>query len=132
MKNIPVGQYMVQKGLITDEQLQTVLAAQKENRTPGKFFGDYVIELGYVSDVEFAKVLAERMGVEFVDLSEYKINAEAVKKVPESLAKKHTIIAINIQGRRLTVATNDPVNFYIFEDVKVITGMDVIPVLATK
>ena len=132
MKNIPVGQYMVQKGLITDEQLQTVLAAQKENRTPGKFFGDYVIELGYVTDVEFAKVLAERMGVEFVDLSEYKINPEAVKKVPESLAKKHTIIAINIQGRRLTVATNDPVNFYIFEDVKVITGMDVIPVLATK
>ena len=65
MKNIPVGQYMVQKGLITDEQLQEVLKAQKENRTPGKFFGDYVIELGYVSDVEFAKVLAERMGVEF-------------------------------------------------------------------
>ncbi len=132
MKNIPVGQYMVQKGMITDEQLKQVLDAQKENRTPGKFFGDYVIEMGFVSDVDFARVLAERMNVEFVDLSEYKINLEAVKKIPEALAKKHTIIAINIQGKRITVATNDPVNFYIFEDVKVITGMDVVPVLATK
>ena len=132
MKNIPVGQYLVQKGLISDEQLQQVLAAQKENRVPGKFFGDYVIEMGFISDVDFSKVLAERMGVEYVDLSEYKINEQAVKKIPEALAKKHTIIAINITGKRLTVATNDPVNFYIFEDVKVISGMDVIPVLATK
>ncbi len=132
MKNIPVGQYLVQKELITEDQLKQVLDAQRENRVPGKFFGDYVIEMGFITDVDFCKVLAERMGVDYVDLSEYKINEQAVRKIPEALAKKHTIIAINITGKRLTVATNDPVNFYIFEDVKVISGMDVIPVLATK
>ncbi|MEG0614997.1 MAG: ATPase, T2SS/T4P/T4SS family, partial [Oscillospiraceae bacterium] len=130
--NKPVGQYMVEKGIITPEQLKQVLAAQKENHTPGKFFGDYVIELGFVSDTQFAQVLAERLSVPFVDLATTKISIDAVKKVPEDLAKKHCIIAINVQGKRLTVATNDPVNFYIFEDVKVLTGMDVIPVLATK
>ena len=132
MKNIPVGQYMVEKGLLTEQQLQKVLDHQKENRTPGKFFGDYVIELGYVTDVQFAQVLAARLGVPYVDLSETKISIDAVKKIPEALAKKHTIIAINVTGKRLTVATNDPINFYIFEDVKVICGMDVVPVLATK
>ncbi len=132
MKNIPVGQYMVQKGLLTDEQLQKVLAAQKENKTPGKFFGDFVVELGFVTDVQFAQVLSERLGVPYIDLTETKIDINAVKKIPESLAKKHTIIAINVSGKRLTVATNDPINFFIFEDVKVICGMDVLPVLATK
>lgn len=132
MKNIPVGQYMVENGLLKEEQLQKVLATQKENRTPGKFFGDYVIELGYVTDVEFAQVLSNKLGVPYVDLPNTKISIDAVKKIPEALAKKHTIIAINITGRRLTVATNDPINFYIFEDVKVICGMDVVPVLSTK
>ncbi len=46
MKNIPIGQYMVNEGIITEEQLQNVLDKKKEENTPGKYFGDYVIELG--------------------------------------------------------------------------------------
>ena len=132
LKNIPVGQYMVQRGLINEQQLQAVLKHQKEHREPGKFFGDYVVELGYVTDVQFAKVLAEKLEVNYVDLNEEKILPEAAAKIPENIAKKYNIIAINISGHRLTVASNDPVNFYIFEEVKVICGMDVVPVLATK
>lgn len=134
MKNIPIGQYMVNEGIITEEQLQNVLDKKKEENTPGKYFGDYVIELGYVTDIQFGQVLARKLNVPFIDLNdpETAVNNEAVKKIPEALAKKHTIIAIKITGKRLTVATHDPVNFYIFEDIKVTTGMDVVPVLSTK
>lgn len=131
-KNIPVGQYMVEKGLLTEEQLQTVLNTQKEKAVPGKFFGDYVVELGYVTDVQLAQTLAERLDIAFVDLTTTKITTDAVKRVPEEIAKRHNVIAISVNGRRLTVATNDPNNFYVFEDIKVATGMDVIPVVATK
>lgn len=130
--NMPLGQYMISKGLITEEQLNKVLAVQKENPAAGKFFGDYVVELGFVTDVDLAKTLSEKFGIPYVDLAETKPNVEAVKKVPENLAKKYTIVAVDFNGKRLTVASYDPVNFYIFEDVKVITGMDVIPVIATK
>lgn len=134
MKNVPIGQYMVNEGIITEEQLQHVLDVKKEENVPGKFFGDYVIELGYVTDVQFGQVLAKKLGVPFVDLNDPEVNidVEAVKKIPEALAKKHTIIAIKVTGKRITVASHDPVNFYIFEDIKVSTGMDVVPVLATK
>ena len=134
MKNIPIGEYMVNEGVITEEQLQNVLDKKKEENIPGKYFGDYVIELGYVTDVQFGQVLAKKLSVPFIDLNdpEIEINVEAVKKIPETLAKKHTIIGIKITGKRLTVATHDPVNFYIFEDIKVTTGMDVVPVLSTK
>lgn len=134
MKNIPIGQYMVNEGIITEQQLNHVLDVKKEENIPGKYFGDYVIELGYVTDVQFGQVLAKKLSVPFVDLNnpDVHIDVEAVKKIPESLAKKHTIIAIKITGKRLTVASHDPVNFYIFEDIKVTTGMDVVPVLATK
>lgn len=134
MKNVPIGQYMVNEGIITEEQLQHVLDVKKEENVPGKFFGDYVIELGYVTDVQFGQVLAKKLGVPFVNLNDPEVNidVEAVKKIPEALAKKHTIIAIKVTGKRITVASHDPVNFYIFEDIKVSTGMDVVPVLATK
>lgn len=134
MKNIPIGQYMVNEGIITEQQLQHVLDVKKEENTPGKYFGDYVIELGYVTDIQFGQTLAKKLNVPFIDLDdpETAVDVEAVRKIPESLAKKHTIIAIKVTGKRLTVATHDPVNFYIFEDIKVTTGMDVVPVLATK
>lgn len=132
VKNIPIGQYLVERKLITGDQLQEVLEYQKNNPETGKFFGDYVIELGLVNETDFAKVLSEKLEVAFIDLDESLIDVQAVKKIPEELAKKHSIIAINISGQRITVATSDPINFYIFEEVKVISGMDVVPVLATK
>lgn len=132
LKNIPIGQYLVERKMITVDQLQKVLDYQKNNPQPGKFFGDYVTELGYVNEEDFAKILAEKLEVPYIDLKEAVIDIQAVKKIPESLAKKHLIIGINICGHRITVATSDPINFYIFEEVKVISGMDVIPVLATK
>ena len=134
MKNTPIGEYMVNEGVITAEQLQHVLEVKKEQNIPGKYFGDYVIELGYVTDTKFGETLAKKLNVPFVDLNdpEIIIDVESVRKIPETLAKKHNVIAIKTTGKRLTVATNDPVNFYIFEEIKVITGMDVVPNLATK
>ncbi|MBQ9808426.1 MAG: Flp pilus assembly complex ATPase component TadA [Ruminococcus sp.] len=130
MRNERIGDYLVNQGLITDDQLQKVLAAQKEAGGTKKF-GDVVVELGFMSEVNFAKALAGNLRVQYVDLDSIEINTEAVQMVPEALARKHTVIAINVQGKRLTVATNDPVNFIVLEDIKVSTGMDTVPVLAT-
>ena len=130
MRNIRIGDYLVEKQLITPEQLEKVLAAQKESG--GKRFGDMVVELGFISEVKLAQALAGKLRVPYVDLGNIEIDEEAVRKIPENLAKKYTVIAINIQGRRLTVATDDPINFNILEDIKMQTGMDTIPVLATK
>ncbi len=134
MKNIPIGQYMVNEGIITELQLQQVLDAKKEENITGKYFGDYVIELGFVTDVEFGQVLAKKLNVPFIDLNDPEtiIDVEAVRKIPEQLARKHTIIAVKITGKRLHVATHDPVNFYVFEDIKGTIGMDIVPILATK
>lgn len=130
MRNGPIGQYLVERNLITEEQLQQALAKQKE--TKGKLFGDVVIEMGLVSDVQFTQCLAERLNVPFVDLDNTQLMPDIVKKIPEAVARKHNVIAVNKIGKRITVATNDPVNFYIFEDIRAITGCNVSSVLSTK
>ena len=131
MRNIRIGDYLVEQKLITAEQLDQVLAAQKESQG-SKRFGEMVVELGFITEINLAKALAAKLKVPYVDLGNQEIDEDAVRKIPESLAKKHTVIAINIQGRRLTVATDDPINFNILEDIKMQTGMDTIPVLATR
>lgn len=130
MRNERIGDYLVNQGLISVDQLQKVLTAQKESNGTKKF-GDVVVELGFMTELNFAKALAGNLRVQYVDLDNIEINTEAVQMVPEALARKHTVIAINVQGKRLTVATNDPVNFIVLEDIKVSTGMDTVPVLAT-
>jgi len=131
MRNIPIGQYLVEQNMITTEQLERVLFAQREAQDQ-KRFGEVIVEMGYMTEIKFAQALAGKLKVPYVDLQTFKIDDEAVSRIPESLAKKHTVIAIDIVGKRLTVATDDPINFNILEDVKVITGMDTIPVLATR
>ena len=130
MKNMRIGEYLVDKGFITELQLREVLAMQKNSN--GKKFGDIIIESGFMSDTTFTKALAGRFGVPFVDLSSIPVDKTAVTKIPEHTAKKYNIIAISIQGSRINIATNDPVDFFAMEDIKVITGMDCNPLLATK
>ena len=131
MRNVRIGDYLVEAKLIEKEQLDKILEVQRESNGT-KRFGDVIVELGFMTEIKFAQALAGKLKVPYVDLSNVEIDFESVKKIPENIAKKHTVIAINTTGKRLTVATDDPINFNILEDIKVLTGMDTVPVLATK
>ena len=129
MKNIPIGQILLESGYITKQHLEDALVKQKET---GKKLGDMLLDLGYVSETQLAQALSQRLKVPFIDLTTTKIETEAVKKIPEAVAKKNCVIAYKINNGRLYVATNDPVNFYIFEELKIQTGMEINAQLATK
>ncbi|MBR1739026.1 MAG: Flp pilus assembly complex ATPase component TadA [Ruminococcus sp.] len=130
MRTGPIGQYLVEKGLITEEQLKNVLEKQKSEK--GKLFGDVIIEMKYVSDVDFAKTLAERLNIQYIDLDNTDLSPDVVKKIPEATARKYNVIAVSKVGKRMMIATNDPINFYVFEDLRVITGCNITAMLATK
>lgn len=130
MKNIPIGQHLIEKGLITEEQLQQVLAKQKE--TKGKMFGDVILEMKLLTENQFSEVLAERLNIPFVDLDNYDLLPDVVKRVPEETARKYSVIPLNKIGRRLTVATSEPSNFYALEDLRAITGCSISVNMASK
>ena len=131
MKSLPVGQLLVESGFINDDQLRDALSRQKTEFN-GEKIGEILVKLGYVSETQVANALAERLKVPFVDIATKKIDADAVKKIPEDIARKYTVLAFRVQNGRLIVATNDPVNFYIFEELKITTGMEIYPQLAAK
>ena len=130
MRNGPIGQYLLEKNLLTEEELNAVLERQKTEKD--KKFGDLVVEMKLVSDVDFAKTLAERMNIEFIDLDNTVLNADVVRLIPEAKSRASGVIAVRKIGRRLMVATSDPMNLYIFEDLRMVTGCNITPQLATK
>ncbi len=130
IKNVPIGQILVENGFISEKQLNEALA--KQQSSGGKMLGDVMLEMGLVSETQLAQALSIRLKVPFIDLSSRKINTEAVGKIQEEIAREKCVFAFEINHGRLMVATNDPVNFYIFEDLKVATGMEIVPQISTK
>ena len=131
MKNIPIGEHLIEKGLITQEQLQEVLNAQKDEKNKGKKLGDMIVEMKLVTENQFAEVLAERLNISFIDLDNTELMPDIVKKIPEDKARKYNCIAVNRVGRRLTVATDNPSDFYAMEDLRAITGCSISFQMAT-
>ena len=79
MRNIRIGDYLVEQKLITAEQLDQVLAAQKESQG-SKRFGEMVVELGFITEINLAKALAAKLRVPYVDLGNQEIDEEAVRR----------------------------------------------------
>ncbi|WP_308753701.1 GspE/PulE family protein [uncultured Anaerotruncus sp.] len=129
MKNLPLGQVLVEAGFLTPEKLDEALALQKEK---GGRLGDLLVENGYVTEHNLMLALQQRLEVPFVDLEEERIDRAAVQLVPRELAQKYSLIPLRVQGGELTVATNNPLDFYAFGELGLVTGMQIVPVLATK
>ncbi len=128
-KNVPIGEVLLQNKMITEEQLEYALKVQKSR---GKRLGDMLIELGYIKEDEVAKALAERLKVDYADLSKFKIKINALDLLTKSYAEENKIIPIECNERMVVIATSDPMNFYLMDDIKVRTGRNVKFVLSTK
>ena len=132
MKNIPIGEHLIEKGLITAEQLQQVLDAQKDEKNKGKKLGDMLQQMGLVTENQFAEVLAERLNLQFCDVEKFEFDDALVKTIPEDVARKYCCIALEKKGRRLYVATDNPSDFYASEDLRGITGCSIVFKMGTR
>jgi type IV pilus assembly protein PilB len=77
------------------------------------------------------RALAEQVGLEFVDLTEYPIEATAAALLPDTLARRYRALPIGERDGSLLVAMSDPANVYALDDIRTVTGRDVVPMVAT-
>lgn len=130
MKTIPIGELLKEQGLITEEQLQQALDNQKKDRS--KRLGQHLIDLGFVTEQQSLEALSLKLNIPFVDLNTIKIDMDAFEKIPQALAQKYNAIAIALNDDILTVVTSDPMNYYGFEDLRLVTGYNVIIYVAIQ
>lgn len=114
---------------MTEAQLDAALVEQ--TRT-GKPLGRILIESGTISETDLVRTLARQVGLEYVDLADYQIEAAVVTMVSEALARRYQALPIGWDDDgRLVVAMADPSNVFALDDIRAITGHDVRTVVAT-
>ncbi len=124
--NLRIGQILINSGAITDEQLDAVLEKQK---TTKKRVADILIEDGIVTEQQVCKALEQQLFIPYMDLDQIQIPEELGGIIPEDMANKHMVIPIEQEGRFLTVAIADPLNYQGLKDISIATKMKIKPVI---
>ena len=113
-----IGEILVERGLITNAQLETGLAHQQAH---GGLLGQVLIELGYITEEEVALALTAQYGFPYLPLENYEIDETVTHLIPEPVARQYCLIPIDRIGNALTVAMADPSNVQAIEDIELLT-----------
>ncbi|MFD1736022.1 GspE/PulE family protein [Bacillus salitolerans] len=123
-----LGNLLVEAGLITDNQLQDALNTKKE----GQKLGDSLLEKGFISEQQLIEVLEFQLGIPHISLYKYPIDTSLMNIVPKDVARRNLLIPIKKEGNQLTVAMNDPMDYYAVDDLRLSTGFQISQVIATR
>lgn len=117
-----LGEILVATSLITQEQLDTAIAAQART---GKRLGRILIEQGAATEDDVAWALSNQLMYPYVFLSRDSIDDEVVRLLPEALLRERHILPIHRFGQQVTVAMADPTDQQTVDDVETQTGLQV-------
>lgn len=117
------------EGALSQEQLSLALA---ESRSRKESVERTLVSMGLVSQETLARARAKRLGLSFEELSPEKVSPEALALVPERTMRRFDALALRLDGEgRLVVAMAEPANLFAVEDLRVISGRAVVPVVST-
>ncbi len=123
-----LGTLLLQQGLITEADLDAALAASEKN---GKPVSRVLIEHGRITESDLVRTLAQQVGLGFVDLNDITIDPSVSMLVPESLVRRYQAIPIQWDEHgRLVVTMADPSNVFASDDIRAMTGAEVVTVVS--
>ena len=120
---VPLGQMLVQDGILTDEQVATALDRQRKTK---ERLGQVLIDMRLIDEEVLLKYLGAQFRKEPITRQELgALDLDVVKLIPEEVARQHRVIAAERNGRRLIVATADPLNVVAIDDLRRATGLEI-------
>jgi type II secretion system protein E len=128
VQSLKLGQLLIQKGLLTVEQLDTALVEQKKTKA---LLGEILIKSGFLSDETLYGALSEQAEVEYVKLKNRQISPELISKIPFKLAVHYKMIPIAADATSLTVATSSPISIHTLDDLTLVLNKTVKVVVAS-
>lgn len=120
--NKQLGELLIERGVINQEQLEKALAIQKQN---GGLIGEILVEIGFAKEEDIAQALTAQYGFPYLPLSNYDIDPEIVGIIPGRVARQYLLMPIDKIGNNLTVAMANPLNVQAIEDVELLSACSV-------
>ncbi len=124
-----LGDILVENGMISQEQLKQALEDQKVNKEK---LGKVLVRRGFITEDHLMEVLEFTLGIPRVQVSRMNIDPELIKLLPTNMISKHAILPLSVNHGRMTLIMADPLNYQAIDDVRILTGLDVVPVMASE
>ena len=124
-----IAEVLLEKGLITPDHLTAAMDLRKKE---GVRLDRALVRLGCIGEEDLLKVMSEQFAVPMVDLNEVEIDVETLRSLPPRLVHRKGIIPVKRDNGTLTVATSDPFDLYAFDEIRLLTGLEIQPALAPE
>lgn len=125
-----LGQILIKHTSLTDEQLNEALDIQKNE---GGRLGEILLKKNFILPHEILKALCFQMGLPYIDdLKANEIDTNLVADIPINYSKQKEVLPILRVGNTITVATSNPFSFQALEDIRILTGCDIRPVITSS
>ena len=125
-----IGQVLVDMGFVTDEQQELLVDEQHEH--PGQLLGKVAIDMGLINDDQLAQALAEQLSLHAVALADIKVPNNVLAMVAAPMAQMYRVVPIEFDNDTLTVATCDPQNLSVQDELRTFLGYNIRVVVATE
>ena len=122
-----IVEVLLEKGRITPEHLAEAVELRKAE---GLRLDRALVRLGHLREEDLLKEMSEQLSIPMVDLSAADVDLETLRLLPAKLVYRKNLIPLSRENGRLTVATSDPFDLYAFDELRLLTSLEVQPVLA--
>ena len=120
---------LLEKGLLTLEQSVEAVALQN---TEGLRLDHALVQLGMLTEQQLLEVMSEQLHIPLVNLNELTIDPETLRALPPKIVYRKRLVPISRVNGTLNVATSDAFDLYAFDDIRLMTGLNIQPVLAPR
>ncbi len=126
---VPLGENLVQAGLLTGSDLQEAL---QQHSSKNCQLGETLLEMGFVDEDTLLLFLGQQLGVQSVRLRSGLVDPSVVRCIPRAKAEAFSALALFCVGGRLTVAMAEPSNLRQLDELERVTRKPIRPVLAMR
>ena len=112
---VRIGDLLVQKGLMSEEQLMQALSAQKKS---GKKIGKVVVDLNFVEEIKLLQTLADHFKYPFVDLVRFRLDTDLVNKLQETVCRRYRCILLSSAQDGYLVGMSDPLDLLALDELQ--------------
>lgn len=120
-----VGEILLSEGVITARQLEEAYRVGDQREA-----GRTLLSLGYVGEPDLARALARRLGLAFSEVTAKDVDPEAVTLVDRKVLSRYGALPLRLEDGRLVVAMSDPTNLHALEDLRMLSGYPIVPVVS--
>ncbi len=124
LAQIPLGQTLLTKGIISPDQLNIALTEQKKFKTP---LGKVLVQLGFVTEATIRDILSETLGQVSIDIENTIVDPAAIALVPKDIARRFHVLPVSYDAEKkvMLLAVSDPANVVALDQIRALMREDV-------